>query len=513
MKVEQVRLFNGGGPVPNRFSNHEGQEARGGGIGCRGSNAATGRHAGHQRGVCSDGVQLFGQVGSVEAGRMLLGDHDISRFGFEAVKPVTEWIATIEAAQHPDLAIPDAAVRSARLILDPGPDDRNTCRSRRCHKAADDLCNLGAVQVEWRSILEVSPTHVDDEEHRVGPELRRSAEANLLIVLNRLGIHGSTVLEPGPAGPLTVVSQFRFGGTTLVGMADLLRSRPDGPARLRQLLAEPGPLLLPGCYDALGARLIEQAEFDAVYMTGFGTSASLLGRPDVGLLGMSEMVDNARRIVAATDLPVVADADTGYGNQINVVRTVQAYEQAGVAGIHLEDQVLPKRCGHMEGKIVIPEGEFTAKIEAAVETRSNPDFVLIARTDARAPHGLDAALSRARAAHEAGADVLFVEALVDESELELVAKELSGIPLLFNWAEGGKTPPLTLPEITDLGFAMVIMPISTLLAATKAMQAVLAQIKIDGTPATAVSDLPAFSTLTDTIGLPEITDLEQRFAG
>ena len=301
-------------------------------------------------------------------------------------------------------------------------------------------------------------------------------------------------------------------------MADLLRTRPNGPAQLRQLLAgRPStggePILLPGCYDALGARLIEQAGFDVVYMTGFGTSASLLGRPDVGLLGMSEMVDNARRIVAATDLPVVADADTGYGNQINVVRTVQAYEQAGVAGIHIEDQVLPKRCGHMEGKVVVPQGEYTAKIAAAVEARSNPDFVLIARTDSRAPHGIDEALGRARAAHEAGADVLFVEALMDTDELRVVAKELEGIPLVFNWAEGGKTPPLTLAEITELGFAMIIMPISTLLAATRAMQQILAQIKADGTPVNAVEQMPSFGEFTDLIGLPEITDLEQRFAG
>lgn len=296
-------------------------------------------------------------------------------------------------------------------------------------------------------------------------------------------------------------------------MADFLRSRPDGPARFRELLAADGPVLLPGCYDGLGARLIEQAGFDAVYMTGFGTSASLLGRPDVGLLGMTEMVDNARRIVAATDLPVIADADTGYGNQINVVRTVQAYEQAGVAGIHIEDQILPKRCGHMEGKVVVPRDEFTAKIAAAVEARRNPDFVLIARTDARAPHGIDEALERARDARDAGADVLFVEALIDEAELRTVAAELADIPLLFNWAEGGKTPPLSYGEISELGFAMVIMPISTLLAATRAMQGVLARIKEDGTPEQAVAELPSFGTFTDTIGLPEITDLEQRFAG
>ena len=296
-------------------------------------------------------------------------------------------------------------------------------------------------------------------------------------------------------------------------MADLLRRRPDGPARFRELLnSERGPILLPGCYDALGARLIEQAEFQAVYMTGFGTSASLLGRPDVGLLGLTEMVDNARRIVAATDLPVIADADTGYGNQINAIRTVQAFEQAGVAGIHIEDQVLPKKCGHMEGKVVVPRDEFVGKIRAAAEARRNPDFTIIARTDARAPHGIGEAVARARAASRAGADVLFIEALQTHEELKLVASELSNIPLVFNWAEGGKTPPLTLEEITELGFAMIIMPISTLLAATRAMQAVLHQIRVDGTPVNAVKSLPTFEKFTSTIGLREIQDLEQRFA-
>jgi carboxyvinyl-carboxyphosphonate phosphorylmutase len=294
-------------------------------------------------------------------------------------------------------------------------------------------------------------------------------------------------------------------------VADLLRHADSGPARFRQLLAEPGPVLLPGCYDALGARLIEQAGFDAAYMTGFGTAASLLGRPDVGLLTATEMLDNLRRIVAATDLPVIADADTGYGNPINVIRTVQDYERTGAAGMHIEDQVMPKRCGHMEGKQVIDAGEFVAKIEAAVAARANPDFAIIARTDARAPLGLEAALARARAVHAAGADVLFVEALQGEDEIEVVAKELAGIPLLFNWAEGGKTPPLTLDRMTSLGFAMVIMPISTLLAATTAMQRVLASIKEHGTPIAVLSDVPTFGEFTDLIGLPEITGLEQRF--
>src|SRR6185312_3795220 len=193
-------------------------------------------------------------------------------------------------------------------------------------------------------------------------------------------------------------------------MADLLSTPPSPRARLRELLASPAPLLAPGAYDALSARLIEQAGFDVVYMTGFGTTASLIGRPDVGLLSGSEMVDNARRICAAVDVPVIADADTGYGNAVNVVRTVQLYEQAGVAGIHLEDQVMPKKCGHMTGKVVIPPDEMVGKIRAAVAARRDPDFLLIARTDAAAVEGLSAGIDRARAYAAAGADVLFVEA-------------------------------------------------------------------------------------------------------
>ena len=293
-------------------------------------------------------------------------------------------------------------------------------------------------------------------------------------------------------------------------MGDLLSRPAAARPRLRELLARPEPLVAPGAYDALSARLVEQAGFDVVYMTGFGTTASLAGRPDVGLLTGTEMVDNARRIAAAVDVPVIADADTGYGNAINVVRTVQAYEQAGVAGIHLEDQVMPKKCGHMSGKAVIPADEMAGKIRAAVAARRDPDFLLFARTDAAAVEGLSAAIDRARAYADAGADVLFVEAPTSEDDIARVAEELRGVaPLVFNWAEGGRTPPIPLARIAELGFALVLFPIGTLLAATAGIRRLLASLRDDGVPA--VDDLPTFDGFTDLIGLPEIRELEARF--
>lgn len=294
-------------------------------------------------------------------------------------------------------------------------------------------------------------------------------------------------------------------------MGDYLTPAVDGPSRLRELLASGGPVLAPGVYDALGARLVEEAGFDAVYMTGFGTAASLLGRPDVGLVTMSEMVDNARRIARACSLPVVADADTGYGNAINVVRTVQDYEQAGVAGIHIEDQVSPKRCGHMEGKQVVPRDEMVTKIRAAVAARDDADFVVIARTDARAVEGLAGALDRARRYRDAGADVLFVEAATSEAEIETVATELHDTPLLFNWAEGGKTPPVPYDRLRELGFRIVIFPLSILLTVMTSARRALAEIRTAGTPIPIMDQLPRFAEFLEFIGLPEIGDLERRF--
>jgi carboxyvinyl-carboxyphosphonate phosphorylmutase len=292
----------------------------------------------------------------------------------------------------------------------------------------------------------------------------------------------------------------------------MVGNRGQGRARLRELLAAPRPLVAPGAYDALSARLVEQAGFDAVYMTGFGTTASLIGRPDVGLLTGTEMVDNARRIVAAVDVPVIADADTGYGNALNVLRTVQLYEQAGVAAVQLEDQVMPKKCGHMSGKALVGADEMVGKIRAAVEARRDPDLLVIARTDAVAVLGLDEAIERARAFAGAGADLLFVEAPTSEDDIATVAGELRGVaPLVFNWAEGGRTPPLPLDRIAELGFSLVIFPIGTLLAATAGIRSLLRTLERDGIPS--LDGLPSFGEFTDLVGLPEVQALEQRFAG
>lgn len=294
-------------------------------------------------------------------------------------------------------------------------------------------------------------------------------------------------------------------------MARLLRTKTGTGAGLRELIDHGRPVLAPGCYDALSARLVEEAGFPAVYMTGFGSSAGHLGRPDVGLMTMAEMVDNARRIVGAVEVPVIADADTGYGNPINVIRTVQEYEQAGVAAIHIEDQVAPKKCGHMEGKQVIPVAEMAAKLRAAVDARSSPDFMVIARTDARAVEGLESAIGRARAYREAGADVLFVEAPQSVAEIRRIAAAFPDVPLLFNYAEGGKTPAVEHSLLAELGYAIIIFPISTLLAATRAMRNVLARIREDGSPIRVLADLPSFGEFVDFIGLPEVQELEQRY--
>ncbi|MBV9786495.1 MAG: isocitrate lyase/PEP mutase family protein [Acidisphaera sp.] len=225
---------------------------------------------------------------------------------------------------------------------------------------------------------------------------------------------------------------------------------------LRGLLAAPEMLVAPGAYDGITARLIEQAGFAAVYMTGAGTAASF-GLPDYGLLTMTEMVANAARMTRATSLPVIADADTGYGTELNVVRTVQEHERAGTAGIHIEDQVSPKRCGHLDGKELITRDEYAAKIRAAVATRVDRDFVIIARTDARSVAGLEEAVTRANLALHAGADMAFVESPENLEEVAEVPRRVNG-PCLFNNVWGGKTPQLDLRDAQAMGYRLAILP-------------------------------------------------------
>ena len=225
---------------------------------------------------------------------------------------------------------------------------------------------------------------------------------------------------------------------------------------LRSLIQRDGMTIAPGAYDCITATLIAHAGFPAVYMTGAGTAASY-GYPDYGLLTMSEMVGNASRIAATVDLPVIADADTGYGNELNVVRTVREFERHGIAAIHIEDQVFPKKCGHLDDKEIIPLDDYIAKIRAAVEARRNPDFVIIARTDARAVAGLDEAVTRANAALAAGADVAFVEAPQTTDEVKAVPRLVGG-PCLLNVVRRGKTPPIELNAAQAMGYKLAILP-------------------------------------------------------
>ncbi len=281
--------------------------------------------------------------------------------------------------------------------------------------------------------------------------------------------------------------------------------------RLRQLLAQPGCIVAPGVADAFAARLVALEGFDALYMTGFGTSLTRLGMPDVGLLTATEMIDNASRIVDASNLPLVADADTGYGNPINTRRTIRDYEKAGVAGVHLEDQTWPKRCGHLAGKRVIPIAEMVAKIKAACDARRDDDFVIISRTDAIAVEGMEAALERGERYREAGADVVFIEAPIGRPQVEQIAARFKGVPLLYNMASSGKTPDLPADELGRLGFKLAIYPNWLLLAAIPAMQNLLRELKRTGSIAELRHQVATFKQFTEVAGLPEIQVLENLY--
>lgn len=279
--------------------------------------------------------------------------------------------------------------------------------------------------------------------------------------------------------------------------------------KLRQLIARPGAVMAPGVVDPLYARLVAKHGFEAMYMTGAGVSAARIGMPDVGLMTMTEMADNAARICAISDLPLIADADNGYGGPLNVRRTIQHYERAGVAAVHLEDQVLPKRCGHLSGKQLIPVAEMAAKIKAAVDARTDEDFVIIGRTDALAVDGLEAALERAERYREAGADVLFVESPLAE-HVALINGRLKA-PSLYNMASSGKTPFLKKSEIEAMGYKIIIYPNWMILAAIRAADGVLETLKREETIASLAPHLPSFQEFFDLVGMKEIQELEQRY--
>jgi 2,3-dimethylmalate lyase len=279
--------------------------------------------------------------------------------------------------------------------------------------------------------------------------------------------------------------------------------------RLRHLLAREGAVLAPGVADALNARLVAKHGFEAIYMTGAGTTATRLGMPDVGLLTMNEMVDNAARIADAAGLPLVADADNGYGGVLNVRRTIQSYERAGVAAVHLEDQVIPKRCGHLAGKQIVPIEEMVGKIKAAADARSDADFVLIARTDAIAVEGFERALERAEAYRAAGADLIFVEA-PNREQLPRIAPRIKA-PLLYNMAASGKTPFLAKAEIEQLGFKLIIYPNWIVLAQIRAASRVLQTLKDTGSIASLTNEVATFREFFDLLGMEEVQALESRY--
>jgi methylisocitrate lyase len=280
---------------------------------------------------------------------------------------------------------------------------------------------------------------------------------------------------------------------------------------LREQLEDKNKIIvLPGVFDALSAKIAEHVGFDAMFQTGYGSSAALLGMPDFGLLNSGETVDNAMRIIRAVSVPVLVDADTGYGNPLNVWRLVRDLESLGAAGIFLEDQIWPKRCGHMAGKDVIAKDEYIPKLKAALEARQSKDFIIVARTDARAPIGLAEAIERGRAYRKAGADVIFVEAPSSVEELKKVANEIDA-PLVANMIEDGVTPNLSASELLKLGYQIAVFPLSAIYSATFAMRQVLTELKNTGTTKEARSIMVTFKDFNRFMDLDHFADLEKRY--
>ena len=278
----------------------------------------------------------------------------------------------------------------------------------------------------------------------------------------------------------------------------------------RQYINEPEILILPGAHDSLTARLIGQAGFKAFTFGGYSASASLLGQPDVSMLTLTEMADCAARLVDACDLPLFADGDTGYGGVHNVRRTVREMERAGVAGLFIEDQLFPKRCGHMEGKQVVPRQDMITKIKAAVDARQDEDLVIMARTDSLATHGLDEAIERANLYRQAGADLIFIEAPRNVDEMIRINQEVDA-PTLANNLENGKSPLLPAKQLQEIGYNVVVFPVSATYAVTQAQIELLAEIKEKGTTADYLERMVTFPDFNRLIGLDAVREMEKEY--
>jgi methylisocitrate lyase len=270
-------------------------------------------------------------------------------------------------------------------------------------------------------------------------------------------------------------------------------------------------IVLPGVFDALSARIAEQVGFDAMFQTGYGSSAALLGMPDFGFLNAGETLENARRIISAVSAPVLVDADTGYGNPLNVWRLVRDLENLGASGIFLEDQIWPKRCGHMAGKEVISKDDYMPKLRSALEARRSTDFIIVARTDARAPLGLEEAIERGKAYKKAGADVIFVEAPRTVQELKQVADQIDA-PLVANMIEDGVTPTLPAQELLKLGYRIAVFPLSALYSATYAMREVLTELKQTGATRRTKKMMVTFKDFNRFVDLKKYMDLEEKYS-
>jgi methylisocitrate lyase len=279
---------------------------------------------------------------------------------------------------------------------------------------------------------------------------------------------------------------------------------------LRSMLKSKKPLVIPGVYDALGAKIAQKVGFEVIFQTGYGTSASLLGMPDYGFIGAAETVDNARRICKAVSVPVIVDSDTGYGNALSVWKLVKELESAGASGIFLEDQRWPKRCGHMQGKEVIPQEEYTEKLSAAIDSRENKDFIIVARTDARATEGLDGAIERGKQNKRTGADVIFVEAPRSIEEMKKIGKEINA-PLVANMIEGGATPLSSAETLNKMGFKIILYPLSVLYANTFATMNILKELKKSGNTTKYKQKVVNFDQFNDLVELPKFKKMEKKY--